>query len=87
MSIPNWPPPVTAITYIVHCKGNYVYRIESAQVLDELPEIEAESAELLSGAEHLMDAIESLGVERGKNWAGCCLPVTDSASRILAWAI
>lgn len=87
MSIPNWPPPVTAITYVVHYKGNYVYRIESAQILDTVPDYEAGAAELLGGAGHLVDALESLGVERGKTWAGCCTHVTDSVSRVVAWAV
>lgn len=87
VSIPNWPPPVTAITYVVHYKGNYVYRIESAEILDKVPEYEAGAAELLGGAGHLIDAIESLGVDRGRTWAGCCTPVTDSVSRVVAWAV
>jgi len=87
VSIPNWPPPSLAITYVVHYKGNYVYRIENAEILDVLPVIEEGTAELLSGAGHLTDAIESLGVDRGRTWAGCCISVTDSVSRIVAWAV
>lgn len=87
VSIPNWPPPSLAIAYNVHYKGNYVYRVESAEILDKVPEFEAGASELLSGAGHLVDALESLGVARGLTWAGCCFPVTDSVSRVVAWTV
>lgn len=76
-----------AIAYNVHYKGNYVYRIENAEILDAVPAFEAGAAELLGGAGHLVDALESLGVPRGRTWAGCCVPVTDSLSRVVAWTI
>lgn len=87
VSIPNWPPPVTAITYTVHCKPNYVYRVESAELLDKLPANDAEGAYLLGSMPHLMDALESLGVEKAGVWAGYGVPVTDSVSRVVAWAV
>lgn len=87
MSIPNWPPPLTAITYTVHCKSNYVYRVESAEILSELPNAGAEGAYLLGSLPHLDDALESLGVDKVGAWAGYGIPVTDSVSRVIAWAV
>lgn len=87
MSIPNWPPPLTAITYTVHCKPNYVYRVESAEILSILPANEDDAAYLLGSLPHLVDALESLGVRATGTWAGYCVPVSDSASRVIAWAV
>lgn len=87
VSRPNWPPPCLAIAYTVHYKGNYVYRVEDAVLLDAAPVVEAGAAELLSGAGHLIDALESLQLDRGATWAGYCAPVTDSESRVVAWTV
>ncbi len=87
VSRPNWPPPCLAIAYTVHYKGNYVYRVENAELLDVPPIVEDGAAELLGGAGHLSDALESLGLDRGATWAGCCAPVTDSESRVVAWTV
>lgn len=87
MSIPNWPPPAKAIAYNVHCKPNYVYRVESAEILSTLPESEADAACLLGSLPHLADALESLGVGATGAWAGYCVPIDDSVTRVIAWAV
>lgn len=87
MSIPGVPPPLLAITYLLHYKGNYVYRVEGAQILSVLPSNEEGPAYMLGALPHLADAIESLGVEKSRAWAGYCVPMNDLSSRIVAWAI
>lgn len=87
VSIPNWPPPSIAIAYTVLYRGNYVHRVESAVILDTVPPFEAGAAELLGGAVHLADAIESLGIDRARSWAGYCTPINDIESRVVAWTL
>lgn len=87
MSIPNWPPPGAAVAYTVHCKPNYVYRVESAEILSILPANDDGEAVLFGALPHLVDALESLGVKSTGAWAGYCVPISDSASRVIAWAV
>lgn len=87
MSIPGLPPPLLAITYTLIYKGNFVYRVESAEILSILPANEDGPAYMLGTLPHLIDAIESLGVEQGRTWAGYCVPTNDWTSRVVAWAM
>ncbi len=87
VSIPGVPPPLLAITYLLRCKGNSVYRIDGAEILTALPINDDAPAYVLGKTHHLIDAIESLGVESSRLWAGYCAQVDDSTSRFVAWAI
>lgn len=87
VSIPGLPPPLLAITYMLIYKGNYVYRVESAERLSILPINEDGPAYMLGTLPHLIDAIESLGVEQGRTWIGYCVPMNDLTSRVVAWAM
>jgi len=79
--------PLLAITYLLTYKGNYVYRVEGASILSDLPANDEGLAFMLGTLPHLADAIESLGVETGRSWAGYSVPVNDTAHRVIAWAM
>lgn len=87
MSIPGLPPPFLAIAYTLIYKGNYVYRVEGAEILSALPVNEDGPAYMLGTLPHLIDAIESLGVEQGRTWVGYCVPTNDMTSMVVAWAM
>lgn len=87
MSIPNWPPPGVAVTYDLICRGNYVYRVENAHVLPETPQQGGDSPELVTGVWHLLDALESLGINTAGAWAGVIELNDNDSSRVVAWGL
>lgn len=85
MSIPNGPS--MAIAYIVHCRRNYTYRVERAEILSTLPTLEDAGPEPLGSVSHLSDALESLGLELAGPWVGYSEPLADSSARVIAWPV
>jgi hypothetical protein len=75
------------ISYTKEYRGNGVYRVVSPEILAEPPDCGDETPVLMGNAPHLYDALESLGLEKAGVWAGYFVPVSDSASRVIAWTI
>ncbi len=85
MSIPNWPPPSVAITYRVVCRGNDVYRVEGARVVESVRDHGESVPELMGATEHLLIALEVLGLEPGPTWAGYLVTDDEMSSHVVAW--
>jgi hypothetical protein len=87
LSIPNWPPPRVAIAYELIIKGNFVYRVERAELLPGEPEPGVDPPELITGAWHLADALESLGIDAGGAWAGLINLRENNSAHVTAWRL
>ncbi len=85
MSIPNWPPPAVAVSYRVVCRGNDVYRVEQPRLLDFLPEHGDNRAELMGRVDHLLIALDALGVEASPTWVGYLVTDDEMSSHVTAW--
>lgn len=95
MSTKGVPPPMTIVSYVLEYRGNCVYRVQSAEVLKEMPSVGAIPLDLLGGVAHLNDALEVLGINRTGQWVGCfaaggrseAFNDNDPSVRVVAWTI
>lgn len=95
MSTIGLPLPMTIVSYVLEYRGNCVYRVESAEVLAEMPSVSTIALELLAGVPHLNDALDVLGICRSGQWVGCfaaggraeAFHETDPSVRVVAWSI
>lgn len=95
MSTNGVPPPMTIVSYVFEYRGNCVYRVQSAEVLKEMPILGVDPLELLAGVAHLNDALEVLGICRSGQWVGCfaaggrseAFNDNDPSVRVVAWTI
>ena len=86
MGLANWPPDRVAVRYSVRCRGNDVYRVENAEILEGLPDTAGRDVTILPGCFHLEDALQVLGVELGGAWAGYAESGDDGAV-FTAWQV
>lgn len=89
MGIRNWPPPRVAVRYTVVCRGNDVYRIEGAEVVDVVPTAAPCDVSMIRASEYLDDALEALGIEAGGTWGAYGEPVAGNefATTFTAWRL
>lgn len=80
MPFSNWSPKNVAVRYNVECRGNDVYRVSKAKILDQVPKRERKDCTLFSGLTHLEDALASLGISTDGTWCGFVEEVADTAS-------
>ncbi len=84
----NWPPENVAVRYTVVCRGNDVYRIEGARVLESAP-VPAVDASMIHNCAYLSDALDALDIELCGAWATYGEPVAGNefATTFTAWRL